>query len=87
MSIFSIRCLECHFPQIGDVTIKFFVIVPGYFTWKYGPEIEQFQIFVSRSVKSPLESARVFPKFNRIFLACSKKLLKFAKDGCHMDLI
>ena len=38
-------------------------------------------------MKSPLESARAFPKFDRIFLACSKKLLKFAKDGCYIDLI
>jgi len=38
-------------------------------------------------VKSPLELARAFPKFDRISLACSKKLLKFAKNGCHMDLI
>ena len=38
-------------------------------------------------MKSPLESARAFPKFNRISLVYSKKLLKFAKDGCCMDLI
>ena len=38
-------------------------------------------------MNSPLELARVFPKFNRISLACSKKLPKFAKDGCHVDLI
>ena len=38
-------------------------------------------------MKSPLELARAFPKFNRISLACSKKLPKFAKDGCRIDLI
>ena len=38
-------------------------------------------------MKSPLESARAFPKFDRISLACSKKLPKFTKDGCHIDLI
>ena len=88
MSTFSIQYLECYFPQIGDVvTIKFFAIVPGYFIQEYRLRIEQFQIFVNRSVKSPLESARAFPKFDRISLVCSKKLLKFAKDGCYMDLI
>ena len=88
MSIFSIWYLECYFPQISDVvTIKFFAIVPEYFTWEYGLEIEQFWIFVDRSVKSPLESARAFPKFERISLVYSKKLLKFTKDGCHIDLI
>ena len=41
VSIFSIRYLECYFPQIGDVvTIKFFARVPEYFTWEYGLEIE-----------------------------------------------
>ena len=38
-------------------------------------------------MKSPLELARAFPKFNRISLAYSKKLPKFAKDGCCIDLI
>ena len=38
-------------------------------------------------MKSLLESARALPEFYRISLACSKKLPKFAKDGCHMDLI
>ena len=38
-------------------------------------------------MKSPLELARAFSEFDRVSLACSKKLLKFAKDGCHMDLI
>ena len=43
VSTFSIQCLECHFPQIGDVvTIKFFAIVPEYFTWEYGLGIERF---------------------------------------------
>ena len=41
VSTFSIRCLECHFPQIGDVVaIKFFAIVPGYFIREYGLGIE-----------------------------------------------
>jgi len=38
-------------------------------------------------VKSPLELARAFPESNRISLSYSKKLPKFAKDGCHVDLI
>jgi len=38
-------------------------------------------------VKSPPELARAFPEFDRVSLACSKKLLKFAKDGYHIDLI
>ena len=38
-------------------------------------------------MKSPLELARAFPKFNRISLACNKKLLKFAKDSYCIDLI
>jgi len=38
-------------------------------------------------VKSPSESTRAFPKFNVIFLAGSKKLPKFIKDGRHVDLI
>jgi len=43
VSTFSIWCLECHFPQIGDVVaIKFFAIVPGYFTQEYGLGIEWF---------------------------------------------
>ena len=33
------------------------------------------------------ESTRIFPKFNVISLADSKKLLKFIKDGRHVDLI
>ena len=33
------------------------------------------------------ESTRIFPKFNVISLADSKKLLKFIKDGGHIDLI
>jgi len=41
VSTFSIQCLECHFPQVDDVVaIKFFAIVPGYFTWEYGLGIE-----------------------------------------------
>ena len=38
-------------------------------------------------MKSLLESTRAFPKFDMISLASSKKLPKFAKDGCHVDLI
>ena len=38
-------------------------------------------------MKSLFEMAGAFPKFNRIFLTCSEKLLKFMKDSCHADLI
>jgi len=41
VSTFSIRCLKCYFPQIGDVVaIKFFAIVLGYFTQEDGLGIE-----------------------------------------------
>ena len=80
--------MEYHLPQIGDVVaIKFFAIVSGNFTWEYGLGIEQFRVFVNRSVKSPLESTRIFPKFDMISLASSKKLPKFTKNGCYVDLI
>ena len=38
-------------------------------------------------MKSPPESTRAFSKFNVIFLAGRKKLLKFIKNGKHVDLI
>jgi len=38
-------------------------------------------------VESPLEAAWAFPKFNRVFLASGKEMLKFAKNCSRMDLI
>ena len=38
-------------------------------------------------MESLSETTRAFPKFNVIFLAGSKKLPKFIKNGRHVDLI
>jgi len=38
-------------------------------------------------VESPLEAAWVFPKFNGVFLASGKEMLKFMKNCSRMDLI
>jgi len=84
LSTFPIQCLKCHLPQFDVVnTIDFFVIVSRNFTWEYGYGLERFQVSVSGFVESPSETTRAFPKFNVIFLAGSKKLPKFIKNGRH----
>ena len=88
LSIFPIWCLKCHLPQFNVViTIDFFTIVPRNFIWEYEYGFEWLRISVSRFVKSLPETTRAFPKFNVIFLAGSKKLPKFIKDGRCVDLI
>jgi len=38
-------------------------------------------------VESPLEEAWAFPKFNGVFLASGKEMLKFVKNCSRVDLI
>jgi len=79
--------LKGHFSLVDNVVaIRFLAIIPRYFARVRGDKIERLGIFIDVFVKFPFKVARVFPKFNGIFVIFVKEMMQHAKNGCGVRL-